>query len=99
MAGGEVVPAQATRLLQPFDIDTILASVKKTNRCVVIDESNPFASVSSEIAFQIQERAFDYLDAPPVRLGVPVVHATVSRFVGDLNRSPAPLSRRYCSRC
>lgn len=52
------------RTIRPFDFETVIESVKKTNRCVIIDESNPFGSVSSEVAFQIQERAFDYLDAP-----------------------------------
>ncbi len=56
------------RTLRPLDIDMIIGSVKKTNRLVVVDESNPFASVASEIAFQIQERAFDYLDAPVARV-------------------------------
>ncbi len=56
------------RTIRPFDWDTVIASVKKTNRCVVVDESNPFASVSSEIAFQIQSQAFDYLDAPVHRI-------------------------------
>ena len=56
------------RTIRPFDFDAVIASVKKTNRCVIIDESNPFASISSEIAFQIQDRAFDYLDAPVRRI-------------------------------
>lgn len=56
------------RTIRPLDIDTIVESIKKTNRCVIIDESNPFASISSEIAFQIQERAFDWLDAPVMRV-------------------------------
>ena len=56
------------RTIRPFDFDTVVNSVKKTNRLVIIDESNPFASLSSEIAFQIQYRAFDYLDAPVHRV-------------------------------
>ncbi len=56
------------RTIRPFDWETVMASVKKTNRCVIVDESNPFASVSSEIAFQIQARAFDHLDAPVGRV-------------------------------
>ena len=56
------------RTIRPLDIDTILASIRKTNRCVIIDESNPFASISSEVAYQIQERAFDHLDAPIIRI-------------------------------
>ena len=56
------------RTIRPLDIDAIIKSVKKTNRCVVIDESTPFASIASEIAFQIHTRAFDYLDAPVERV-------------------------------
>lgn len=56
------------RTIRPFDFDTVVNSVKKTNRLVIVDESNPFASVSSEVAFQIQNRAFDYLDAPVQRV-------------------------------
>lgn len=56
------------RSIRPFDWDTVVESIKKTNRCVIIDESNPFTSVSSEVAFQIQARAFDYLDAPIMRV-------------------------------
>ena len=46
----------------------ILDSVRKTNRLVIVDESNPFASIASEIGFQIQEKGFDYLDAPIQRV-------------------------------
>jgi pyruvate dehydrogenase E1 component beta subunit len=56
------------RTIRPLDIDTIVRSIRKTNRCVIIDESNPFASFASEVAFQIQDQAFDYLDAPVVRV-------------------------------
>lgn len=56
------------RTIRPLDINTILKSVKKTNRLIVVDESWPFASVSSEIAYRVQNLAFDYLDAPVVRL-------------------------------
>ena len=56
------------RTIRPFDWDCVIASVKKTNRCVVVDESNPFASVAAEVAFQVQHRAFDYLDAPVRRV-------------------------------
>ena len=56
------------RTIRPLDMDTILTSIKKTNRCVIIDEANPYASISSEIAFRIQDQAFDYLDAPIKRI-------------------------------
>lgn len=56
------------RTIRPLDHETLLQSVRKTNRMVVIDESWPFASVSSEIAYRIQKDAFDHLDAPVVRV-------------------------------
>ena len=56
------------RTIRPLDIDTIVESVKKTNRLIVVDESWPFAGVSSEISYQVQKYAFDYLDAPVTRL-------------------------------
>lgn len=56
------------RTIRPLDHKTIIESVKKTNRVIIIDESWPFAGVSSEVAFQIQQYAFDYLDAPVLRI-------------------------------
>ncbi len=56
------------RTIRPLDIKTIVESVEKTNRLVVVDESWPFAGVSSEIAYEVQKYAFDYLDAPVTRL-------------------------------
>ena len=52
------------RTIRPLDIEAILTSVKKTNRLVILDESWPFSSIASEITFQVQRYAFDYLDAP-----------------------------------
>ena len=67
---GEGISAEVIdlRTIRPLDRKTIVESVKKTNRCVVIDESWPFAGVSSEIAYEIQKSAFDYLDAPVIRV-------------------------------
>lgn len=56
------------RSIRPLDIDTIIKSVKKTNRLVILEESWPVASISSEIAYRVQRHAFDYLDAPIRRL-------------------------------
>ena len=56
------------RTIRPLDHETIINSVRKTNRIVVVDESWPFAGVSSEVAYQIQKYAFDYLDAPVTRV-------------------------------
>jgi pyruvate dehydrogenase E1 component beta subunit len=56
------------RTIRPLDWMTILESVKKTNRLVIVDEEWPFASVSSEVAYRIQKEGFDYLDAPIRRI-------------------------------
>ena len=56
------------RTIRPLDYQTIVDSVKKTNRLVVVDESWPFSGVSAEITYEIQKYAFDYLDAPVVRV-------------------------------
>jgi pyruvate dehydrogenase E1 component beta subunit len=56
------------RTIRPMDWKTILESVKKTNRLVIVEEQWPFASVSSEIAYRIQKEGFDFLDAPVRRI-------------------------------
>ncbi|TCJ19196.1 pyruvate dehydrogenase complex E1 component subunit beta [Flaviaesturariibacter flavus] len=56
------------RSIRPLDWMTILESVKKTNRLVIVEEQWPFASVSSEITYRIQKEGFDYLDAPIRRI-------------------------------
>src|SRR5207247_4404587 len=56
------------RTIKPIDIDTIVNSVKKTNRLVIAEESHSFASVGAEISQQVMENAFDYLDAPVKRV-------------------------------
>jgi pyruvate dehydrogenase E1 component beta subunit len=59
------------RTLVPLDIETIVESVKKTHRVVVAHEAVRFCGVGAEIASQITEQAFDYLDGPPLRVGAP----------------------------
>jgi len=56
------------RTIRPLDWETIVESVKKTNRLVIVEEQWPFASISSEITYRIQKEAFDYLDAPIRRI-------------------------------
>ncbi|HWP34669.1 MAG TPA: pyruvate dehydrogenase complex E1 component subunit beta [Thermodesulfobacteriota bacterium] len=56
------------RTLRPLDIETIVRSVEKTNRVVIVQEGWPFCGVAAEIGQQIMERAFDYLDAPVLRI-------------------------------
>src|SRR5205823_6787387 len=56
------------RTLRPLDLDTILASVSKTNRAVIVEEGWPHGGVGANLAALIQEQAFDYLDAPVARV-------------------------------
>ena len=66
------------RTLRPMDTETVVASVQKTNRCVVVEEGWPQSGVAAEIAMRIMENAFDYLDAPVARVSgkdVPMPYA------------------------
>ncbi|MBA4174071.1 MAG: pyruvate dehydrogenase complex E1 component subunit beta [Hyphomicrobium sp.] len=66
------------RSLRPLDIETVLASVRKTNRIVTVEEAWPVCSVGSEICAQVAIHAFDYLDAPPAKVSgvdVPMPYA------------------------
>ena len=66
------------RSLRPLDTETIVRSVKKTNRIVTLEEGWPFAGIGAEVAMQIVENCFDHLDAPPVRvhgLDIPMPYA------------------------
>ena len=56
------------RSVRPIDYDTLIESVKKTNRMVIVEEAWPLASISSELAYMVQRRAFDFLDAPIQRI-------------------------------
>ena len=56
------------RTVRPMDHDTILNSLKKTNRMVILEEAWPFGNVATEIIYHVQDKAFDYLDAPIVKL-------------------------------
>ena len=80
------------RTIRPLDWQTILESVKKTNRLVIVEEQWPFASVSSEIAYRIQKEGFDYLDAPVRRitsLDAPMHYAPnlVAAYLPDVPRT------------
>jgi pyruvate dehydrogenase E1 component beta subunit len=66
------------RTIRPIDYATVVNSVKKTNRLVVVEEAWPLGSISSEIAYHVQRFAFDYLDAPVIRVNsgdVPLPYA------------------------
>lgn len=79
------------RTIRPLDHHTIVNSVKKTNRLVVVDESWPFAGVSAEIAYEIQKYAFDYLDAPVTRVNaadtsLPYAPTLVDAYLPNANK-------------
>ncbi|HEX2380574.1 MAG TPA: pyruvate dehydrogenase complex E1 component subunit beta [Methyloceanibacter sp.] len=66
------------RTLRPLDIETVVASVKKTNRLVTVEEGWPICSIGSEVAARVTTEAFDYLDAPPAKVSgadVPMPYA------------------------
>jgi pyruvate dehydrogenase E1 component beta subunit len=56
------------RTVRPIDYDTVVNSVKKTNRLVIVEEAWPLASISTEITYKVQKDAFDFLDAPIIRI-------------------------------
>ncbi len=67
---GEGIEAEVIdlRTLRPLDLETVLASVRKTNRMVTVEEGWPVGSIGSEIAARVTAEAFDYLDAPPISI-------------------------------
>ena len=66
------------RTIRPLDYDTIINSVKKTNRLVILEEAWPFGSVASEVTYMVQQKAFDFLDAPVKRITTPDTPAPYS---------------------
>ncbi len=80
------------RSMRPFDTETIVASVKKTNRLVSVEEGWPFAGIGSELAALMMEHAFDYLDAPVKRvagLDIPLPYAA------NLEKMALPQARHH----
>ena len=67
------------RTIRPLDIDSVIESLKRTNRLVVVDQSWPFASVATEVITQVCERAFDYLDHQPIRVNTEDVPTPYSK--------------------
>jgi pyruvate dehydrogenase E1 component beta subunit len=80
------------RTVRPIDYITVVESVKKTNRCVVVEEANPLSAISSEIAYHLQRWAFDYLDAPVVRvnsrdLPLPYAPTLIEEILPNVSRT------------
>lgn len=79
------------RSVRPIDYDTVVNSVKKTNRMVFIDEAWPLANIATELTYMVQKRAFDYLDAPIIRVtgrDVPFPFATtlIEAYLPNIKR-------------
>lgn len=86
------------RTVKPLDIVTILTSVKKTGRCVLVEEGHVFGGVCAEVGFQIMEHAFDYLDAPIQRVcqketPMPYSKALEAKTLPDVARVSAAVER------
>jgi len=89
----QVVQSIDPRTLEPLDIDTIVASVRKTGRCVIVDEDYIRCSVAAEIAFQVQEQALDALKSPIQRVGNPnVSHVTAPPLVKAILPNPEKIA-------
>jgi pyruvate dehydrogenase E1 component beta subunit len=71
------------RTIRPLDHATIVNSIKKTNRLVIVEEAWPVASISAEITYQVQKYAFDYLDAPVVRVCTADVSMSYAKTLHD----------------
>jgi pyruvate/2-oxoglutarate/acetoin dehydrogenase E1 component len=95
---GAEVEVIDVRTVQPLDSPAILESIRRTNRALVVHEAVTFGGIGAEIAAQIQEEAFDYLDAPVLRLGAPFAPVPFSpvlerAYIPDSNRIVAGLRR------
>ena len=81
------------RTVRPLDIETIIKSVRKTNYCVVVDQSWPFTSVGSEIAAQLHEKCFDDLDNHVARVNA---HDVPAPYAYTMEQEMLPNARRIC---
>jgi pyruvate dehydrogenase E1 component beta subunit len=82
------------RTVRPIDYATVIESVKKTNRLVVVEEAWPLASISTEIAYKVQREAFDYLDAPIQRVTMRDVPMS---YAGNLVEATLPNAQRIAA--
>lgn len=71
------------RTVKPLDMETIVKSIRKTNRCVIVDEAHPFGGMAAEVGYLIQREAFDYLDAPVQRVTLPDTNAPFAKNLFD----------------
>lgn len=71
------------RTVKPLDMETVVKSIQKTNRCVIVDEAHPFGGLAAEVGYLIQREAFDYLDAPVQRVTLPDTNAPFAKNLFD----------------
>jgi pyruvate/2-oxoglutarate/acetoin dehydrogenase E1 component len=95
---GTEVEVIDVRTVQPLDSATILESIRRTNRALVVHEAVTFGGIGAEISAQIQEEAFDYLDAPVLRIGAPFAPVPFSpvlerAYIPDAGRIVAGVQR------
>jgi pyruvate/2-oxoglutarate/acetoin dehydrogenase E1 component len=95
-AGGVEVEVIDPRTVQPLDTATLVASARRTNRVLVVHEAVTFGGIGAEIAAQIQDEAFDYLDAPVLRVGAPFSPVPFSPV---LERAYVPDAARVVAGC
>ena len=90
------------RSLRPLDLETVIESVKRTNRIVTVDESYPIGSIGSEICARVASEAFDYLDAPPTKVSgedVPMPYAAnLEKLALPNTAKVVEAARRVCNR-
>ncbi|MFO7261380.1 MAG: pyruvate dehydrogenase complex E1 component subunit beta [bacterium] len=86
------------RSLRPLDVDAILATVKKTNRAVYVEEGWPYVGIGAQIAALIQEEAFDYLDAPVLRVTQADVPMPYNKSLEKLAKPSAERVAEACRR-
>lgn len=93
-AEGVEVEVIDPRTVQPLDTEAMFASVRRTNRVLVVHEAVTFGGLGAEIAAQIQDAAFDHLDAPVLRIGAPSPRCRSRRYWRRPTCPTAPASRR-----
>ena len=69
------------RTIRPLDVDTVVASVAKTNRCVIVEEGWPFCGIGAQVVDDVQRIAFDDLDAPIMRVTSADVPMPYNKFL------------------
>jgi pyruvate/2-oxoglutarate/acetoin dehydrogenase E1 component len=97
MLAGEGITAEVIdlRTVQPLDLETVLGSVRRTHRLLVVQESIGFAGIGSELAYQVSHAAFDYLDAPVERVCPPF---TPVPFSPPMEQFHAPTAKEVVER-